>query len=173
MKTRVIKVPCPQESAISDWLPGAHLADAYAVDLTSEEASLGIEGLAQSTLGHPAPWFRALLSVRNMAVRPFGIKSSEQLRQQAMLSGAEHVDFFRVISHSRNEVILGEDDRHLDFRASLLLREKCDGDRSQLIATTVVHCHNRLGRAYLFMIAPFHRQVIRSNLAAAAAHDWR
>ncbi len=55
MRTIVRQVPSPQESTIADWLPGADLADAFAVDLTGEETALGIEALARSTLGHPAP----------------------------------------------------------------------------------------------------------------------
>lgn len=173
MKAQIRQVPCPRESVISDWLSGAHLADAFAVDLSAEEAGRGIESLARSTLGHPAPWFRALLSIRDRAVRPFGVKSSGQLRQQAVAAGADHIDFFRIVSRSRDEIVLGEDDRHLDFRASLLLHPKRDGSGTELVATTIVRCHNSAGRAYLFAIAPFHRYVIRSNLAAAAARGWR
>ncbi|HQT62403.1 MULTISPECIES: DUF2867 domain-containing protein [unclassified Acidiphilium] len=173
MRKIVRQVPCPRESAIADWLPDADLADAFAINLTKEDAALGIEPLARSALGHPAPWFRALLSVRDLLVRPFGVKSSRQLRELAASDGATHIDFFKVISVSRDEVILGEDDRHLDFRASLLLRPSRDTDGAELIATTVVHCHNLAGKAYLIAIAPFHRQVIRSNLAAAAMRDWR
>lgn len=173
MRTIVRQVDCPHESTIADWFPGADLADAFAVDLTGEATALGIEVLARSTLGHPAPWFKALLSIRDKIVRPFGVKSSRQLRQQAVAFGAEHIDFFRVRSISRDEIVLGEDDRHLDFRASLLIRPRRDGEGAELIATTVVHCHNLVGKAYLFGITPFHRRVIRSNLAVAAGCGWR
>ncbi|CAG4900725.1 unnamed protein product [Acidocella sp. C78] len=173
MSNIVRQVPFPRESTIAGWLPDADLADAFAINLMKEDAALGIEALARSALGHPGPWFRALLSVRDQLVRPFGVKSSRQLREEAAADGAAHIDFFRVISMSRDEVILGEDDRHLDFRASLLLRPRRDTDGAELIATTVVHCHNLVGRAYLFAIAPFHRQVIRANLAAAAGRGWR
>ncbi|WP_244876883.1 DUF2867 domain-containing protein [Acidocella facilis] len=173
MRIIVRQVACPQESTIADWVPGADLADAFAVELSREDAARGIEALARSTLGHPAPWFRALLSIRDQVVRPFGIKSSRQLREQAVAGGAGYIDFFRVRSRSRDEVVLGEDDRHLDFRASLLIRPRHDGEGAELVATTVVRCHNLVGRAYLLAIAPFHRQVIRSNLSAAAARGWR
>ncbi|HEV3177687.1 MAG TPA: DUF2867 domain-containing protein [Stellaceae bacterium] len=33
---------------------------------------------------------------------------------------------------------------------------------------TVVHCHNRLGRTYLAVIAPFHRAIAQANLERAA-----
>ena len=175
MRTIVRQVPSPEESTIADWLPGADLADAFAVDLTGEETALGIEALARSTLGHPAPWFRALLSIRDKIVRPFGVRSSRDLRQRAMASGAQHIDFFRVLSKScdEDEIVLGEDDRHLDFRASLLIRPRRDGEGAELVATTVVRCHNPVGKAYLFAIAPFHRQVIRSHLATAVGRGWK
>ena len=32
---------------------------------------------------------------------------------------------------------------------------------------TVVHCHNRLGRTYLAVIAPFHRTILLANLERA------
>jgi hypothetical protein len=38
-----------------------------------------------------------------------------------------------------------------------------------LIATTAVRCHNLLGRAYLWMITPFHHLVVRAKLGRAAA----
>jgi hypothetical protein len=46
------------------------------------------------------------------------------------------------------------------------------GARHQVIATTVVHCHNLLGRLYILAIAPFHRLVVRSALQRAARTGW-
>lgn len=173
MRMRIRQVPCPSNSAISSWLPGADLADAFAVEITKTDAARGIETLARSVLGHPAPWFRVLLSIRDVAMRPLGVRSSWQLQQNAVAAGKNHIDFFRIIAQSDAEIVLGEDDRHLDFRASLLLRPVRDGERDELVATTVVRCHNLTGRIYLGIIAPFHRQVIRSNLAAATRRNWQ
>lgn len=36
-----------------------------------------------------------------------------------------------------------------------------------------VYRHNRFGRLYIVVIAPFHRLVVRSALARAAARGWR
>jgi hypothetical protein len=41
-----------------------------------------------------------------------------------------------------------------------------------VVLTTVVHCHNLFGRIYLRVISPFHRLVVRSNLARAARKGW-
>jgi hypothetical protein len=62
---------------------------------------------------------------------------------------------------------MGENDRHLDFRVAVLVRTDAQGGR-ELIVVTVVHCHNRLGRTYLAVIAPFHRTILRANLERTA-----
>jgi hypothetical protein len=35
-----------------------------------------------------------------------------------------------------------------------------------------VHCHNRLGRIYIFLIAPFHRWLVQAILRRAAHIGW-
>jgi hypothetical protein len=64
-------------------------------------------------------------------------------------------------------LVLGEDDRHLDFRVAIQLHTDAANGR-ELIVGTVVHCHNRLGRIYLRTIAPFHRVIVPASLEQAA-----
>jgi hypothetical protein len=70
-----------------------------------------------------------------------GVKTSAQLRKRLVRDGGDRIDFFMVLSRAEREIVLGEDDRHLDFRASLLIRRSAEHAHSELIAT-VVHCHN-------------------------------
>jgi hypothetical protein len=68
---------------------------------------------------------------------------------------------------------LGEDDKHLDFRMSVLRSPGFSPTLGgQLTVSTVVHCHNRLGRAYILVIAPFHRLVVKASLRRAAHIGW-
>jgi hypothetical protein len=92
------------------------------------------------------------------------------MRRDMAASEQAHVDFFPVQSRSDHEIVLGENDRHLDFSLSLLLRPTPDTAGAELVATTVVHCHNLLGRTYLQAITPFHGLVVRSNLRRAPNH---
>ena len=88
-------------------------------------------------------------------------------------SHADRIGIFKVYSKSETEIVLGEDDKHLDFRLSVLrtpgLSPSLGG---QLTVSTVVHCNNLLGRAYLLVIAPFHRQVVTASLHRAAHIGW-
>jgi Protein of unknown function (DUF2867) len=168
----VREVPPPAESGVASWFD-ADLADAFAVPVDAADGAKGIDNLARSALGDPAPWVRLLLGLRDALVAGFRVKTSQEVRRAAIADNAERIDFFRIRARSDRELILGEDDRHLDFRLSLLLRARPDGSGDELVATTVVRCHNALGRVYLALIARFHRLVVVSNLSRASNRGWR
>src|ERR1700722_15785029 len=167
------EVPPPTESGVAGWFDGADLADAFAVSIDATDAAKGMDSLARSALADPAPWIRMLLGLRDRLVAGFNVKTTQEVRRAAIADNAERIDFFRILARSDRELILGEDDRHLDFRLSLLLRVRPDGSGDELVATTVVRCHNALGRAYLGLIARFHRLVVISNLSRASNKGWR
>jgi hypothetical protein len=165
------QVPLPAESRMAALFPGAHLADAYAIALPPT-APRDMTALARAVLANPAPWARSLMRVRDRIVSALGVKTSGQIQSQARAAGTERIGFFPIQSRSERELIVGEDDTHLDFRTSVLLRERADANGDELVATTVVHCHNALGRTYLVLISPFHRLIVRSNLRRAAQRQW-
>jgi hypothetical protein len=168
----VREVPPPAESGVASWFDAADLADAFAVPIDAADVAKGVDSLARSAFGDPAPWIRLLLGLRDALVAGFGVKTSQEVRRAAIADNAERIDFFRILARSDRELILGEDDRHLDFRLSLLLRVRPDGSGDELVATTVVHCHNALGRVYLALIARFHRLVVTGNLSRASNKGW-
>lgn len=53
-----------------------------------------------------------------------------------------------------------------------VVRSPDRGDAAFVTLSTVVHCHNRLGRVYLFAIGPFHRLIVQSGLRRAARRGW-
>ncbi|MFA6113872.1 MAG: DUF2867 domain-containing protein [Sphingomonas sp.] len=161
-------VPAPTDSMLATLYPGADLVDAYAVALPAD-ATGDIERLARAVLGQPAGWARTLMRIRDTVMAPLGVKTSAAIAQG---QPGERIDFFPVLDRSPRELVLGEDDRHLDFRTSTLVRNAASGEGRELVAITVVHCHNMLGRAYLAVIAPFHRVIVKSYLTRAAQRGW-
>jgi hypothetical protein len=164
MHSSVRRVEPPSASLISDWYAHSQLLDSYAVDMPFAPAA-SMRHLATLALGDPPAWFRTLLAIRDAAMLPLGVKSSRQLREGG--SPEARVDFFPILEERENEIILGENDRHLDFRLSLLRIEA--GGGTKIVATTVVHIHNLLGRAYIEAIRPFHYLVVRRSMARLAA----
>jgi hypothetical protein len=165
-------VSLPPESAIANAYASMDLADAYSIELPTG-ASTNPELLARFIFAHQAPWIGTLTSARDALVAGFGLKTAKQLASLQTQSGAGRLGIFKIYSTSSTEVVLGEDDKHLDFRLSVLCSGRSSpGARRHLILSTVVHCHNRFGRLYIFLIAPFHRLVVQSSLRSAARVGW-
>jgi hypothetical protein len=147
------RIAPPNESRIQDWYADASLTDSFAVTLPPTAPS-DIDTLANLLFTDPPLWFRVLLAIRDRVVTLFGVKASHAL------TASDHIAFFPVLSRSRDEITIGADDKHLDFRGSVLLRRA----EQQLVLTTAVRCHNLLGRLYLAIILPFHILVATSLL---------
>ncbi len=168
----VASVALPVESEVSRVYQSTNLADAYSISLP-EGTSANPELLARFIFSQRAPWITGLMKVRDALVTGFGLKTSTQLASLGVDDRAKRVGIFKIYRTTEHEIVLGEDDKHLDFRLSVLCSAQpaLAGER-RLVVSTVVHCHNRLGRIYIFFIAPFHRVVIRSSLRRAARNGW-
>jgi hypothetical protein len=149
-----------------------NLADAYSISLP-DGASASPELLARFIFSQQARWITALMKVRDALVAGFGLKTSTHLTSLGADDRAKRVGIFKIYSTTEREIVLGEDDKHLNFRLSVLCSAQpaLTGER-RLVVSTVVHCHNRLGRIYIFLIAPFHRLIVRSSLRRAARIGW-
>ncbi|MGY5808978.1 DUF2867 domain-containing protein [Rhizobium sp. LEGMi198b] len=155
----------PSDSVLAPFYVGADLLDAYAIQLPVGSND-DLEVLARAGFERQAWWIRALTRVRDVVMATVGVKSSRAVGAAAAARGPV-IGFFPLLSKSARELVLGEDDRHLDFRLAILLRAGAAGDR-ELVVVTVVHCHNWLGRAYIAVIAPFHRVIAPASLEQAA-----
>lgn len=169
---RVTTVPLPQESRIATAYAATDLADAYSIELPGEVCR-NPEVLARCIFSQPPFWMTGLMKVRDALVACFGLKTAKHLQAIDAEDMENRVGIFKIYDTGKAEIILGEDDRHLDFRLSVLYTEAPSPlGKPRLIVSTVVHCHNRLGRIYIFLIAPFHRLVVRSSLRHAERIGW-
>jgi hypothetical protein len=167
----VRSVALPEASRVTRCYARTHLADAFAVRLP-DDAIDDPEQLARFVFAQQPPWIAALMRVRDALVAGFGIKTSHQLKNVPPAQRARRIQIFRIYETHAHEILLGEDDKHLDFRLSVLTTTQAAASGRQLILSTVVHCHNLLGRSYLRVIAPFHRRVVRATLQHAARVGW-
>jgi hypothetical protein len=143
------------------WLAGAQFADAFRIAI--DGAQLDARMAAQRMMGRSPRWIESLLSLRNALVAPFGLKTSGA--GEKSVGGL--IGIFPVLSETPDRLVAGFDDSHLDFR--VVVDVAASGQGQQVTATTLVRTHNWLGRAYLAIIMPFHRLVVRSLLRQVAA----
>lgn len=139
-------------------LPEADWADCFELQVpTSDFTAIAA---ARIILDHFPLWVRSLLKLRDAVTGVFGLKSSEYRASD----GPEMVGFFPVVSKSDNQVVLGFDDKHLNFRVVIDVRD--DGEGRRLVdATTLVKRNILLGKIYLAVITPFHRLILETMLA--------
>ena len=155
-------VPMPSDSVLAPLYGGADLLDAFAIHLPAG-ASDDPEVLARVAFERQAAWIRALTWVRDTVMATVGVKSSRAIGAAAAARGLKVIGYLPVLSKSAGELVMGGDDRHLDFRVGVQQRPGVPDGR-ELVVATVVHCHNGLGRTYLAVIAPFHRTILRANV---------
>ena len=144
------------ESDLAGLLPGAQFMDAFRI--TTPATNLDARQAAEKMLAFGPRWIDALLKLRNILVRPFGLKSSGA--REPAPGGA--IGIFPVLGETPQRLVAGFDDHHLDFRVVIDVAAAEAGQ--QITATTLVLTHNLLGRTYLRLIMPFHRLVVRTML---------
>lgn len=100
-------------------------------------------------------WVDSLMRTRDQIVGIFGLKTAgpRQGVPQAPFRVGQQLGVFRILHLAPGEAILGEDDRHLDFRVSLFCAA------GQLRVSTLVRPHNIFGWLYLAIVLPFHHLI--------------
>jgi hypothetical protein len=142
------RVAVPSTPMLARALPYVDWSDAYAVMVPSGPPRHP-QDWADAIFHAPPLWVRLLFGVREVLVRMVGIEA-----------GGDHV--FDTVSWSPTEVLLGIDQRHLGFRASVLV------EPGRVVVSTVVEVRNRRGLVYSALVRPIHPFVVRRMLARAA-----
>lgn len=156
----------PRDGALRRYFAEGDFLDGQSVPLPHPAPDAA--GLTIATFFDMPRWVMALLAFRNALVAPLGLKTGGRgdLRPPTReeIVDCTYAGIFAVHSATPDEVVLGSNDRHLDFRVSILRSVPDD-----LVAiSTWVRPHNGLGRAYLGLVYPFHRIIVARCLANAA-----
>lgn len=139
------------DSALFDVLAPGDFLDCYSV-----ESPCSAREAAEIITQFPS-WVSALMSLRGRLVAPFGLANEAP-------EGVATVGPFPLISETPEEIVVGFNDSHLNFRISIR------GHGGRVSIATWVHTHNLGGRAYLTAIMPFHILLSRNALARVARH---
>lgn len=137
--------------------------DCFSIELNARSAARTIDDLARCLATTPPKWAQTLLYLRNQAVRPFGLRTEFEgtQSQKGECKPGELIGFFRIYHRDTNEILMGDDDAHLDYRVSVY---RAASRPDKLYVATWVHRHNWLGHGYLFLVTPFHKLIVKSML---------
>lgn len=142
----VAETALPAQSRLQGRLTQGDFLDCYRV------AALASPRQAAEIITEFPAWARLLMRIRGVLTAPFGLTNDGP-------PASDKIGIFPVESETESELIAGFDDRHLNFRISVL---SADG---HIFLATWVHPHNLGGRIYLRTILPFHILIARNALA--------
>jgi hypothetical protein len=146
----VSAVQHPAQSQLHKRRAATDFLDSYSV-----VSDMPVRRAAEVITTFPA-WTRLLLQIRRLVTAPFGLSNDGP-------DAADKLGPFPVEMETEQELIAGFDDKHLDFRVSVM----SVGGRIYL--GTWVHTHHCGGRFYLRLIMPFHILIARDALARVAS----
>lgn len=163
MKIEVKKVALPEISLLSDEV--YEYSDSYKTRFSDQKNEIDILAVTKAFFSFSPKWIGNLFALRNKIVSVFGLKTGNGLEQKEEVlynfkgEIGDQVGIFKVFDKADDELILGENDSHLNFRVSLLLVSQPDHTKD-LTISTVIHFNNWFGKLYFFPVKPFHKLIV-------------
>ncbi len=104
--------------------------------------------------------------MRNKITSKIGLKDLGRFKQidsnkkENEYVAGDRIGIFTLLQRTENELVIGDDDKHLNVTLSIYKNEKTQ----VLTITTVVHIKNWLGRLYILPVIPAHRKIVPATL---------
>jgi hypothetical protein len=161
---KIYKITIPEDSLIHGTLKEIHYVDCYSMDFKNERP-ITIEEVTRLFFKSMPGWVLFLLDLRNWTVKWFGLKGGDAREVLARLDNdpiepGKPFGIFQVIQRNANEILMGQEDKHLDFRVSIGLDSKAGNEYAAYVAT-VVQFNHFSGWMYFLPVKPFHKLIIR------------
>jgi hypothetical protein len=136
----------------------AYFRDSYRAPLRRTRSS--ITDIFLGIFAHHPMWMKIPLIVRNRIVLFFGLDAppaSEIIHFEikSTYRVGDKIGVWPILFLAESEIVAGRDNKHLDFKLSVL--RVTDGETSNVVASTICMVHNVFGKVYLFFIVPFHK----------------
>lgn len=164
-----IECDIPKDSALCrGMVEAAYFHDSYRAPLARRD--LGIVDVFFALFGHAPLYVKLMLISRNALAKLAGLDVPTVAEiWKAEIHGAyavgDRIGPWPIFAISDNEIVAGRNNKHLDFRLSVLKR--IDDDAASVTVSTVCTVHNLAGKVYLFFIAPFHRFGVKNLISSA------
>lgn len=167
----VVECDIPASSVLDRPLvEAAYFRDAYRAPLLRPSAST--VDIFFAVFGHHPAWMKRVLIARNRIASLCGLEAPtaseiSKLDVKSHYNVGDTIGVWPIFAMTENELVAGRDNKHLDFRLSVL--KEADGVRETVVVSTVCKVNNRFGKVYLFFIVPFHRWGVQQLLSRAIA----
>ncbi len=165
------EVPIPADCTLFASTHTAYFADAF--ETLVPRSNLTATQLYSAVMRSTPAWVDGLMKVRNRIVRLFGLKDLGALSAVAAtadqpLVPGQRIGIFTFARATPTELVMQDTDKHLSVQIAVI-KQPVDAVHDRLIACTIVHTHNLLGRLYLLPVGPAHKRIVPAVLRGAHA----
>src|SRR5262252_6855255 len=167
----VVECDVPRHSALGkDLIERADFRDAHSAPLSRSDRSV-VEIFFAIFAQRPG-WMKLMLIARNKAAALAGLEvptTSEimNMEQRDRYFIGEKIGPWPIFFLSSDELVAGRDNKHMDFRLSIM--KVHDGVRPSVVVSTLCMVHNKFGQYYLSSIIPIHKFGLRRLMTNALA----
>ncbi|MCT2564099.1 DUF2867 domain-containing protein [Chryseobacterium herbae] len=163
---KIEKTELPEASVLSKEKAFFDYTDSFRGEVLNRERNFSIAEIGNTFFTSIPQWGKKMFAFRNSIVKMFGLKTgadkSKPLEPKNLkLEVGEQVGILTIFDKTDCEIIMGENDKHLDFRVSLLYdKAKNNSEENSLTISTTVKYHNWLGILYFLPVRPFHQLIV-------------
>ncbi len=168
---QIIKSSLPKDSLLSKSNLEYDYIDSFKGFVLDENNKITPLLVVKAFFNASPKWIDVLFMIRNKIVSLMGLKTSNTTKNKeeiiANLKGEpnEQIGLFKIFESNTNEIIMGEDDKHLNFRVSLFLdKSTSDFTKKYITITTTVIFNNWFGKFYFLPVRPFHKLIVPTIL---------
>ncbi|WP_062060853.1 DUF2867 domain-containing protein [Aquimarina longa] len=158
----VKKDTTPQTKGINNALHKVDFTDTFST--TNHKNNL--EEIARLIFETTPTWVSYLFRIRNFIVSFIGLKTGIPKDYNTNFKLGGYIGFFSIYTILENEIILGANDKHLNFRVSIFNSEE---SKYNIKVATLVEYKNLFGKVYMTIITPFHRIIVKRMVQQAYA----
>lgn len=168
---KISKSELPDKSLLKAGTASYDFVDSFQGSFIDKDGTINSTKIGKSFFASGPQWVEKLFTFRNKIVGLFGLKTSGTAHERKKIfdnfacNRGDQLGLFKVFDKTNNEVILGEDDKHLNFRVSLFIEKQPENDKKmKLIISTTVRFNNWFGRLYFLPVRPFHKLIVPAML---------
>lgn len=160
-----MKSKIPANSLAEKYLP-ADYSEAYEM-IVEKNSQLTPDNLLIAFWTDFPAWVRRLFSLRDILVKPFGLKGADdnystfQQKFTEMVRTGGSYQVMSLSAKSENETVMQLTDKHLTTELSCHTENAVE-NKLKISIITIVHYHNALGKIYFAVIKPFHIIIVKA-----------
>jgi hypothetical protein len=168
MKKKSSNCVLPKDTIIGQLFGKIDYQDCYSVSICNPH-DYSVDYLTQWFFSSTPGWVHRLMTLRNLIVSFFGLKGgnidkTEIHNPSVFYPKGSKIAIFTVYDRNDHEIVMAEDDKHLNFRTSIMIEKDKDKDPIRLYLSTIVQYNNIWGRFYFMFVKPFHQSICKTML---------